>query len=106
MAPSLQELIDFLLNEVALCGSQGVYSSNPPDPLYSARCIRCLISHRPVEHASLTLVYIRPSRRKCSDSLCLVPFLFFYWRHISAVLNWQLYAQPTHREPDTQLTCI
>jgi hypothetical protein len=29
MAPSLQELIDFLLNEVALCGSQGVYSSKP-----------------------------------------------------------------------------
>lgn len=27
MAPSLQELIDFLLNEVALCGSQGAYSS-------------------------------------------------------------------------------
>lgn len=36
----------------------------------------------------------------------LSPFFFFYWRHISAVLNWQLYAQPTHREPDTQLTCI
>lgn len=40
MAPSLQELIDFLLNEVALCGSQGVYSSKLPDPLYSARSIR------------------------------------------------------------------
>lgn len=34
MAPSLQELIDFLLNEVALCGSQGVYSSNLSDPLF------------------------------------------------------------------------
>lgn len=27
MAPSLQELIAFLLNEVALCGNQGAYSS-------------------------------------------------------------------------------
>lgn len=34
MAPSLQELIDFLLNEVALCGSQGVHSSNLSDPLF------------------------------------------------------------------------
>lgn len=29
MAPSLQGLIDFLLNEVALCGSQGAFSSSP-----------------------------------------------------------------------------
>lgn len=34
MTPSLQELIDFLLNEVALCGSQGVHSSNLSDPLF------------------------------------------------------------------------
>lgn len=37
MAPSLQELIDFLLNEVALCGSQGAlhYSSDPRPTLLS-----------------------------------------------------------------------
>jgi hypothetical protein len=28
MAPSLQLLIDYVLNEVALCGNQGVYSSS------------------------------------------------------------------------------
>lgn len=27
MAPSLQGLIDFVLNEVALCGNQGAYNS-------------------------------------------------------------------------------
>lgn len=31
----LQHLIDFVLNEVALCGDQGVYTLFPPDPLPS-----------------------------------------------------------------------
>lgn len=47
MAPSLQELIDFLLNEVALCGSQGVYSSKPAlrptllSTMYTSVCASC-----------------------------------------------------------------
>lgn len=47
MAPSLQGLIDFVLNEVALCGSQGAYSSIP-DPLYSARGISSMAHAYPV----------------------------------------------------------
>lgn len=31
----LQHLIDFVLNEVALCGDQGVYTLFPLDPLPS-----------------------------------------------------------------------
>lgn len=44
MARSLQELIDFLLNEVAICSDQGVYSSSSRPtllslPLYSMLCL-------------------------------------------------------------------
>lgn len=40
MAPSLQGLIDFILNEIALCGSQGAYSSVPGPTLSSEVYLR------------------------------------------------------------------
>jgi hypothetical protein len=82
MAPSLQELIDFLLNEVALCGSQGEYSSKPAlrptllGTMYTAvphmRLWNMHVSHRCILELVLSCFY-------SLDLSCLISSTVAFW---------------------------
>lgn len=77
--PGVQHLIDFVLNEVALCGNQGVYSFFTWDPLFPHPGDACHIPHVDFE-CHRNYAESPPSLRNMLNSYYTFPLRTSSWR--------------------------